>query len=93
MASVGENYEIKHSCVLFTVRGYIDSIRPTKRKLEELKSYEDFDPYSMLPKRYISAGTVVKISKIYKTKNEKIFITAVLNGEKVDITQVIQGAN
>ena len=87
---VGNDYEIQHSSVLFAIRGYIDSIRPTERTKDRLRSYADYDPYSMIPKADIPAGTLVKIHRIYKTRNGRIFITAIHNGEKVDITQLIR---
>ena len=86
--TVGEKYPLPTAAIRFANRGYIDSIVPSQKTMEQLREGADYDGYSQKPKALIPKGTKVTIHKIYKTKSGKTEITALLDGEKVSITNL-----
>ncbi|MDQ8205764.1 hypothetical protein [Pelagicoccus sp. SDUM812003] len=91
--AIGDVFTIPTDSVLFMNRGYIDSINPTAKKISQLRDGTDFDGYSEKPKVEILAGTEVTIHKIYKTQKGRVYVTALLDGEKVDVTRFFRTAD
>ena len=87
---VGDVFTVPTYSVLFANRGYIDSIKPSKKKLNRLRDGFDFDGYSQKPKAEIEEGTELIIHKIYEDKKNRLFVTALHEGEKVNITELIR---
>ncbi len=87
---VGDRFTIPTDSVLFINRGYIDSIKPSSKGLNQLRDGIDYDGYHEKPKAEIPAGTEVTIHEIYRTRKGWIYVTALFDGEKVDISRFIR---
>lgn len=88
--SPGDEFAIPSPSVLYMHRGYIDSIQTSSKPMNRLRSPFDYEDYHTKPKADIPPGTTVKILKIRKTKAGDIFVTALFEGEKVNISQIIR---
>jgi hypothetical protein len=84
----GQSYELKKDVIRFLNRGYMESLRPVERKIDELRPYKDYDPYWTRPLSLIPKGTVLTLREIIVTRKKELLVLAFLDGKRLNISEI-----